>query len=211
MLALGWLRWVLVLTLVTYVGIRLTDWIVFEPLVAVAENEARDKGIAAINRIALTNLSNTKYEDLVVYEKDKDGHIAAYHINTGLVNKIASEAAVSVREEFRRLSTEKFGIPLGTLTGSRILATHGPVIPVPLIPVGTVIVDIQQSFKSEGINQTRHSIWLHATARVRVVLPFVSREVEVTYDMPVTDTVIVGAVPTSYYGGNLGGVSLPVK
>jgi sporulation protein YunB len=77
-----------------------------------------------------------------------------------------------------------------------------------MIPVGTIIIDIKNAFQSVGINQTRHAIYLHASAKVRVVLPVVSREIEVTYEMPITETVLMGKVPQFY--GDLGHVSVPV-
>lgn len=109
------------------------------------------------------------------------------------------------------METEDFRVPLGILTRSAFLATKGPAIGVTLIPVGTVAIDLHQEFQGEGINQTRHRIWLRAEAKVRVILPLVSREIEVSTDLPITETVIIGPVPANFFGGSLGGVSLPIS
>jgi sporulation protein YunB len=207
----GWLLKSLVLTLAAgYLAIRLMDWILLEPLALVAETEARVRGIDAVNRVVLGSLGRSLgRQEMVTYEKDQEGRIAAYHINTQVVNAVAAEAAQAVEKEFRALSESPFGVPMGALSGVRLLASQGPSIPVKLMPIGTVAVDLQHDFKGEGINQTRHRIWLRATARMRVILPVVTKEVEVTADLPLSETVIIGPVPDSFYGGPIGGLTIP--
>lgn len=210
--SVGWIRWVVLTLAVAYLMIRLVELLIWAPLTVVAEHEARLRGIDAVNRVVLDSLGKTvDPEDLVTYVKDQEGRIAAYHINTKIVNKIAGEAATAVRAQFQDVSTNRFGVPMGALTGSRILGTLGPHIPVSMVPIGTVTIDLAQEFKAEGINQTRHRLWLHTVAKVRVILPMVTREVEVTSDLPITETVIIGPVPNSFYGGPMGGVTVPAQ
>lgn len=202
-------KWMVLMLAVSYLTLRMADLLLLEPLAAVAETEARLRGIDAVNRVVLGSLGRTLgSEDIVTYEKDNEGRIAAYHINTQLVNAVASEAASAVTQEFKQLSGDSFGVPMGALFGARLLATQGPAIPVELMPIGTVSIDLHQEFKAEGINQTRHRIWIRATARMRVVLPVLTRETEVTADLPLSETVIVGPVPQSFYG-QVDGVTIP--
>lgn len=208
----GWFRWTVLLLALSYLIVRLGDVIIVGPMTVVAENEARLRGIDAMNNIVLQTVGNSfKADDLVAWEKDKNGNIAAYHINTQLVNQVAFSAAKAVHDEIRKEALRTFDVPLGAFTGSKFLATLGPHVPVRMTPVGSVIIDIKQEFKSEGINQTRHSITLHATARVQVILPMVSREIQVTSDMPVTDTVILGPVPQTLASGSIGNFALPAN
>lgn len=208
----GWFRWTVALIVGAYALFRLAELVLLEPLAAVAETEARLRGIDAVNRVIVGSVSRSlQHQDLVTYVKDQQGRIAAYTINTRLINAVAAEAAVAVQQEFRKLSQDEFGVPLGALSGTRLFATQGPAIPVRLMPIGTVAMDIQHEFKGEGINQTRHRIWLQSTARVRVILPIATREVEVTAHLPLSETVIVGPVPSSFFGGKVDGVSVPVQ
>lgn len=206
----GFLRWLVLLTVIGYVLLKLADLLLVGPLTAVAETEARRRAAEAISRIALGEVGRTvRTEDLVTFVKDQDGKIAAYQVNTPLVNRMASEVAQAVQAEVRQMSAARFDVPLGALSQSRFLATQGPGIPVRLLPVGSITIDVKHDFKAAGINQTSHRVWLQARALVRVVLPVVSREMEVTYDFPISDTVIVGNVP-QFYGGNLDSVTVPV-
>ncbi|HYG60484.1 MAG TPA: sporulation protein YunB [Symbiobacteriaceae bacterium] len=204
------IRWVVLLGVASYLVLRLVEATVIGPLVAVAETEARLRGIDAVNRVVLEAVSKSAHHgEMVTYVKDTQGRIAAYQINTRAVNAIASEAATQVHQAFQLMAERDFKVPAGALSGSKLLAAQGPGVPVRLLPVGSVSIDVRHEFKGEGINQTRHRIWLHASATVRVILPVVTREVVVTSDMPITETVIVGPVPNSFYGGKIDGVTVP--
>lgn len=209
---IGWLRWYLVIAACLYLLLRLVEHALLGPLGAVAETEARERGIAAVHQILVASVGKElRPVDLILYEKDQEGRIAAYRVNTREVNQVAARAAAAVKDEFSHFSEASFGIPLGALTGSHLLGTLGPRVPVRMLPIGTVAVEVKQEFQGEGINQTRHRIWLQATANVRVLLPILSREVTVTAEVPIADTVIVGPVPSGFYGSNLGGVTVPAQ
>lgn len=209
----GVLRWAVLFGAVAYLMLKAADLVLLGPIAAVAESEARSRGISAVNRTLLSSVGRSlKHDDLVIYEKDQQGQIVAYRVNTQLISQVASLAAEEVHKEFQALGSDPFQVPLGAMTGSQLLGTTGPRISVKMIPVGTVAINIREEFKAQGINQTRHRIWLEATAKVQVVLPLLAREVEVSANVPVTETVIVGPVPSSFYGqGEAGGVTIPVK
>lgn len=209
-LRLGWLRWVVLGLAVLYLLVRIGDLLLFQPLKAVAEVEARRLGAVAVNRVMAEQVGRSLGDAAIVeYEKDADGRVAAYRINTPLVNRVTGEAAVAVQEELKRLAEKPVSLPVGALTGSALLSNLGPHISVQLVPVGSVAIDVRQEFRSEGINQSRHRIWLHASAKMRMILPLMTEEVAVVQEFPLSDTVIVGPVPNSLYGGNLGGVTIP--
>ncbi|MGE5675161.1 MAG: sporulation protein YunB [Mycobacterium leprae] len=201
----------LFMLLVLYLSFRLTDLVLLKPLEPIAEEEARHRAIAAINKIVLGKVSEAiDPESLIHYERDNTDRIVAYHVDTRAVNRVAALAADAVKTEMGELDGSTVEIPIGSLSGIKLLGSRGPRIPVTLVPVGTITSDIKQEFKAEGINQTRHSIVLRITATVRVVLPLVTRDVTVATDMPLLDTVTVGQVP-NYYGAGLGSVSVPVR
>lgn len=188
------------------------DRTVTDALISIAEQEARRRAVHAIDKVVIGQVNRiADPAALVVFEKDVDGRIAAYRINTAMVNEVAARGAEAVAGEFSSLIGKRFGIPLGDLTGFRFLAGTGPVIPVELTHTGSINTDLQQEFSVAGINQTRHRIWLEVDATVRVVLPITAREMKLTGNVPITDTVIVGPVPNSFVSGPLGGVTLPVE
>jgi sporulation protein YunB len=203
------LRWVILLGACLYLGFRITDAVMAGPLEAAAENQARALAIEAVNRVVLERVAATQAENLVTYRFDGEGRVTALQVDTMAINRIASGAAEAVEAELARLDGTRLGIPAGALTGMRLLAHLGPPLSVRITPVGNVLVSIRQRFEEAGINQTRHLVYLEATARIRLVVPFVSREAEVSTELPLSETVLVGPVPQALYKGNLGGVTVP--
>ena len=53
-------------------------------------------------------------------------------------------------------------------------------------------------FEDAGINQTRHKIYLILNATVRIVVGNTSQTVEISSQVLISETIIVGSVPESY-------------
>ena len=85
-----------------------------------------------------------------------------------------------------------------TISGSPLRAGRGPEMLVKVVPVGSVSSEFVTEFRTAGINQTRHKVYIRIRANMRIVIPTGAREVEVVAQVPVAETVIVGQVPQSY-------------
>lgn len=78
-----WFRWVVLSMAIFYLVVRVAEVMVMEPLAIMAEHEARARGIEAVNRIVMSSLGRSvNHNDLISYEKDQSGRIAAYTVNT---------------------------------------------------------------------------------------------------------------------------------
>ena len=70
---------------------------------------------------------------------------------------------------------------------------------------GNIETNIDSEFTSVGINQTRHRIYLDLKCVVGILTPFKTINKEVSSKVLLTETVIVGDVPSTYYNyDNLG-------
>ena len=87
---------------------------------------------------------------------------------------------------------------LGSLTGSPLLAGRGPRISVRMESVGSSSARFENQFESAGINQTKHRIVLRIDVYVSILLPGYSTVTQVTNEITVAETVIVGEVPGTY-------------
>ena len=94
--------------------------------------------------------------------------------------------------------TRELAIPLGSLTGSPLLAGRGPLLHIKMQSVGSSSAHFENAFASAGINQTRHEIRLVVDVYVSVLLPGFSTVTKVTNRCAVAETVIVGSVPDTY-------------
>lgn len=173
-------------------------------LLQIAEMRAQVIATRAINQsISEKVAGGIRYEDLFSVKTDSRGKIVMLQQNTAEVNRLASQATMAVQETMHQISRERIDIPLGQILGSQLLATYGPIISVMVVPVGTVTTKVLDRFEQEGINQTRHRIYLEITGQIRIVVPLISSNVTVVSEVPITDATVLGEVPQVYFDANL--------
>ena len=138
------------------------------------------------------------YDQLISFEKDNDGKITAVHSNMAACNRLQVEILDIILARIDQVSARELSIPVGTLTGSALLAGRGPRIKVRMESVGSSSARFENEFSSAGINQTNHRIVLHIDVSVAILLPGFTTATQVSNAVTVAETVIVGTVPDTY-------------
>ena len=144
------------------------------------------------------------YDDLMNVRMDQRGQVALLSANTMRMNQLAHRAGQAAQRRLEAMSSERVTVPLGAALGLTILAGSGPGIPVSIVPVGSISTDFATEFEACGINQTRHKVYLQVEASVRIVIPAGAKTTNVSANMLVAESIIVGAVPEGFVGYNLG-------
>ena len=139
-----------------------------------------------------------QYESLISFEKDNEGGITAVHSNMAAFNHLQAEILSTVLTRIGQVSARELSIPIGSLTGSALLAGRGPRVTVRMESVGSSEANFHNAFTSAGINQTKHQIILTVDVDVSILLPGFTTATEVSNSFIVAETVIVGAVPETY-------------
>lgn len=199
----------IILTLITG-SYLFVDMRVRPTVYAIAEVEATQMAVDAINRAVRSEMteSGVNYRDFITWQKDNLGRVAVMQANTVRVNQMQADVALEVQKRLQNLSNKTIAVPLGQVLGSFWLAHWGPGINVKIMPIGTVDVQVDDSFEQAGINQTRHKIYFNFTTMVRIAVPLGSGEVKVATRVPVAESIIVGEVPqvvADFSGGIFGG------
>ena len=70
------------------------------------------------------------YERLISLEKDSEGKITAVHSNMAAFNRLQAQILDIILAKIDQVSARELSIPIGTLTGSALLAGRGPRIRV---------------------------------------------------------------------------------
>ena len=122
-------------------------------------------------------LPGVNYERLVSARQDPDGQLRYLQTDTAALGELVTSAGTAIKENL------------------------SPEIAVPLRPMGTVDVNISDSFTQAGINQVKHTIYMEIKTEVRIVIPFMEDIEEVNMRLPLADSVIVGQVPEIYLDG----------
>lgn len=138
------------------------------------------------------------YDQLISFEKDKEGRITAVKSNMAEFNRLQAAIIDEVLTNLSEVSTRELSVPVGTLLGSPFLAGRGPLIRVRMQSVGSSSAHFENAFTSAGINQTRHQIYLAVDVYVSILLPGFSTMTKLSNHYAVAETVIVGSVPDNY-------------
>ena len=144
------------------------------------------------------NSGEIDYSNLISLEKDNEGKVTAVQSNMAEFNRLQSKILDLVLESLSTVSSKDLSIPIGSLTGSALLAGRGPRITVKMQSVGSSSASLENVFTSAGINQTRHQIVLYVDVTASILLPGFSTATKVSNSFVVAETVIVGSVPESY-------------
>lgn len=186
----------LILAVVIFFEVTVRDRL---ELVIISEIKMRTNH--AINTAASEYIKNNEQlcNNLINITADSSSQIksiteSAYYINVFKtdISKVIQEYVDSM------LDDESIDVKLGNFVGLTILCESGPFVKVNIESTPNITCELQSSFESAGVNQTIHHIVLFVNADIYVGNPFRIESIKFTNDIEVAQTVIVGAIPSTY-------------
>jgi sporulation protein YunB len=138
-----------------------------------------------------------KYDEMILIDKDETGNINLIRADTIKLNYLSSQLSIKCNEKLQTMGDVGIKVPMGWMTERSVMYNLGPNITVKIKPVGNVNVSYESKFESAGINQTRHKIYLNVDATVKIIVPLHSEEIQVSCEIPVAETIIVGKIPST--------------
>ncbi len=165
---------------------------------SVVAYEAKNYAAATICTAVQNELKSghNSYTDLVKVSRSADGTIQSITSNVEKQNTLQAELTQTIQHIVENQSHTTVKIPIGTLSGSSLLHGRGIGVPLDVTFSGSVQTQLKSSFSSAGINQTCHRLLLHVTVGLYTYMIGKDADQTASMDIPVAETVIVGAVPT---------------
>lgn len=163
--------------------------------------ELKSKALAtkAMNSaIADVVINSIVYEDLVNIITDEIGNISMIQANSLEINNLSKDLAQTTEIKIEEYGRNGVGIPIGSFTGIPLFVGRGPKLNLKVNPIGAVNCSFLSKFETAGINQTNHKIYLEISADVGVVLPLLSSKYNITRQVLISESIIVGQVPEVY-------------
>jgi sporulation protein YunB len=167
------------------------------------DNQASDVINAAIGE--LIDSGEIAYDRMVLIEKDHHGNVTAVQTNVAEVNRLKTKVLERVDGMLTNLSTEELSVPVGSVVFPEFFSGQGPFVPVRVLAVRSSDAVYRNSFMGAGINQTLHRITIDIHVKVTILTWSGTREVAVDSAVLAAETVIVGTVPSTYFGMEEGG------
>lgn len=193
-------KWIAVLLLaLVLVGYLIIDETVRPTILSISEARLRAIAVQAMNdAVRETVGADINHADLIIIEKDDAGKISLVYANAVLMNNLAASTAIAAQDKILNIGEQGINIPIGTIIGGQLLSGRGPAVSVKFEPVGSVTTDFKTEFEDAGINQTRHKIYLILNSSVRIIIGNSSQTVEISSQVLISETIIIGEVPHSY-------------
>ena len=171
-------------------------------LYGLSEATVRAYATQALNDAALEALSwnGTEYDDLIVVTRGEDGKVESIEADAYNINLLARETTALAISKLGAACEQGVGVPLGAFTGMELFSGFGPEITFRVLAEGSVAYSFDSSFRTAGINQTLHSVYLDLGATVSIVLPSGNREIVVSTQVLLCESVLAGDVPDGIWG-----------
>ena len=197
------LRLIVAVTVILVSGLTLLFRVRLAPMAEqLIETQVDNQASDAINAAIADQIAEGEfdYERMVTIEKDASGNVTAIRTNIGELNRLKTSVLQRMDEELEQLSMEQLGVPIGSVLLPELFSGRGPLVPVRVLAVRTSDASFRNSFQSAGINQTLHSIYIDIHVCITILTWTGTSEINVDSAVVAAETVIVGTVPTTYFG-----------
>ena len=197
------LRWTAIIVLILAALFLMLENNVSQVILDMAYADAYALAVDVLNEaVAGVMRTGITYDELMQVRCDEKGQVTLLQANTMRMNQLATETAISAQGKLSQQENQYIYLPLGAALGMNFLAGSGPELQVKIVPVGSVSTQFATEFESAGINQTRHKIFLVVKAAVQVVIPTGTKRVDVSTQVSIAESIIVGNVPDSFVDVN---------
>lgn len=160
--------------------------------------------LESVNKSILNSLSNqTSYNQLITIEKNQLGDIVMISANSYKINYLNKEIKNKTKENLDEKLKNGIPIPLLSFTGLNILSGYGKPVSLRIVSVSSINSSFRSEFKSMGINQTLHSIYVEVQTSVAIEMPLNKEKATCVTEILICENVIIGKVPEIVLNGKL--------
>ena len=183
----------------------------------------RNTGIKDINE-------NLKDASLFSITQDNEGKIESIDFNTSVINETLVLVSKNIRKKLREVEKGEnlpdelypnlldkklkngiiFEVPLGVIFENSFFSNIGPKVPVKIKYSGNVSLDVKTRVNKYGIDSALIEVYIYVEVTQRTILPFKSKDIKLTSEIPVVMKVVKGSIPY-YLAGTNDSYSLPMK
>lgn len=165
---------------------------------AISSEKIRAIATEAVSRSVLDIMSKNTSHDYISIVRDDKNSIKSVDINTDTINDLAHTITVEAQKNINSAGQDGITIPIGSLSGITLLTGVGPNINIKIYLVGSTQTKIISEFSDTGINQTSHRLYFDIQGSVAVAVPGLKSNVKTSTRVLMSETIIVGEVPTTY-------------
>ena len=181
-------------------------YVITDQVLKICKDYSEKVALDSINKAVIDTLKEQiKYTDLITIEKNSNGEVSLMSVNSYKVNYLNREISAKTLYNAETALKEGIPIPLLLFSGINLLSGYGPTVRFKAILLSDVKSSFYSTFKSVGINQTLHSIYIDVSVEVVLEMPANSKKEICNGTVLICETILVGKVPDTYLNGKLFG------
>lgn len=142
------------------------------------------------------------YDDYFTVLTDDDNKVVMITSNSALINQVSMIIQTEIQNRLNNLREQCLYIPTGAFTGLSVLSSYGTKIPFNARLIGNCTTVFSSEFREMGINQTLHRLQINCCVEIELTVPRGKIQSDVTNQILITESVIVGQVPSTFLGEN---------
>lgn len=139
-----------------------------------------------------------KYDDLICFDRDKNGNVVSATTDAYALNKIGNNIGIEIDREINRMRSYVMKIPIGVLFNEQLINGRGPQIPLIFVMTGITTTNFTNEFDAAGVNQTHHRIMLNIIVNTYVIHSGNVHTVSYETNVCVAESIVVGITPQSF-------------
>ena len=194
-------------------------------LISYAEAESKKLIILVINKAVTKQINNVDTDEIFEVTYNNNGEVILIDFNSKRTSIALSTITSLVELNLRAIeegridmlelpdnSLELFDtdllekgiileVPLGVISNSALLTNLGPKVPVKLALIGDVSSGFSTKVDEYGINNALITLNIDVEVNAKVILPFVSENMNISASIPIAMKVIQGKIPEYYLNG----------
>ena len=178
--------------------------IICEQIFRITANQTTAFCVESVNFAILSLFEDEiKYENLIELQQNEQGEITLINANPLKINILSRKIAKTTSDVLKSKLNNGVKIPAFAFSGISVLAGYGNEVLFKTMSVTSVDCSFRSDFKSAGINQTLHSIYIDVDVKVMIEMPLTISECAERTSVLVCESIIIGKVPDTYFDGNL--------
>ena len=189
----------IIVGLILYYRFAVTESVYF-----VLSSYVEQYSLESINQASKNSIQkNDDYSEFITVEKNDLGEIILMKSHTQKINGLKTEVALKTQNLLQKKLDNGIDIPFMAFSGIKFLSGYGKKVNFKSISISSVDTVFDGEFKSVGINQTLHSLYLNVMVKVRVEMLGGGKVFENNSRILISEAVLVGKVPEIYLNGKL--------
>lgn len=189
----------IIVGLILYYRFAVTESVYF-----VLSSYVEQYSLESINQASKNSIQkNDDYSEFITVEKNDLGEIILMKSHTQKINVLKTEVSLKTQNLLQKKLDNGIDIPFMAFSGIKFLSGYGKKVNFKSISISSVDTVFDGEFKSVGINQTLHSLYLNVMVKVRVEMLGGGKVFENNSRILISEAVLVGKVPEIYLNGKL--------